>query len=51
LFGKPSQRFGSRRQVGLFSTPIIEAFKEFLVDANIDLWILRHWYIAINLVG
>jgi hypothetical protein len=33
----------------LFPTPVVELLNKLLVDTNVDLRIIRHWDIAINL--
>jgi hypothetical protein len=37
-------------QIRLFAAPVVETFQEVVVHTDIDLWILRHCYIDINLL-
>ena len=40
FFDDAADRFRAAGKIGLFAPPVVEAFQEFFVHANVDLWIL-----------
>ena len=50
LVDDAADRLGTARQIRLLAAPVVQAIQKFLIHSNVDLWILRHCYIAISLL-